>query len=377
MQTFPAVTICNLNPFDTSNSQTSSFISTILKKNGMTSTISPQTGEYAIYMVRETMDVIKSSALANVKGNSSFVRSLGYDLNTLLLSCFFNGFTCNSSDFFWYYSYEYGNCYIFNHNYGDGTALKVVSESGPNSGLQLELFTGYPGKGNSYMEQSGFYLSVNNNSQLPLTKYEGIFIPTGYASKIAMDKTYYYKLDSPYSDCRMDTSTYTDSDSVYYKKTLNVTKYSQKLCFEICMQNEYIIPVCECADPSIPITDSSQTVCSSLNEIKCANNVTSQFNSVDLSITCAEYCPLECDSQDFEYSISLSNYPTTPYYKIISQQSNFNTKFTSGSSGPSQTIFKESCALVNVFLSDMYYTEIVESADLTLEGVFGTIGMIG
>lgn len=224
------------------------------------------------------------------------------------------------------------------------------------------------------MEQSGFYISVNNNSQLPLTKFEGIYIPTGYASKIGIDKTYYYKLDQPYSDCRKDTSSIKESDSNYYKDTINLTKYSQKLCFEICLQYEYIIPVCGCSDPSIPATDSNQEICHFLNDIDCVTNVTNQFNSADLSATCAQYCPLECDSEDYAYSISSAIYPTQPYYSIISQQSNFAGKF-SGGGGSSQSIFSQSCALVNVFLSDLYYTEINESPELTIDGVFGTIGI--
>ena len=225
------------------------------------------------------------------------------------------------------------------------------------------------------MEQYGFYVSVNNNSQLPLTKFEGIYVPTGFASKLAIDKTYYYRLDAPYSDCRKDITTSTDADSYYYKATQNITKYSQKLCFEICLQYEYIVPVCECADPSILIADVNQKVCNTLDDIKCVTNVTNQFNSADLSATCAQYCPLECDSDSYAYSISMANYPTKPYYEIISQQSNFGTKF-SGNGGPTQDVMSESCSLLNIYLSDLYYTEIDESPELTLDGVFGTIGNV-
>ena len=145
IQTFPAVTICNINPFDTSNSNMTSFIDKIMTLNGLNETIVPGTGQYSIAIVREYMNLIKSSAIANLQGNSSFIRSLGYELSTLLISCYFNGYACNSSDFFWYFSYDYGNCFIFNHDYGNGTSLKTVSQSGPSSGLQLELFSGIPG----------------------------------------------------------------------------------------------------------------------------------------------------------------------------------------------------------------------------------------
>lgn len=151
IQTFPAVTICNINPFDTGNLNTFSYIQRVLSANGMNTTVTPSSDQYSIYLVREIMDLVKSSALSNVKGNGSFIQKLGFDLDTMLISCYFNGYTCSSSDFYWYYTYEFGNCYIFNHDYGNGSSLKSVSQSGPNSGLQIELFAGYPGL-NEYQE---------------------------------------------------------------------------------------------------------------------------------------------------------------------------------------------------------------------------------
>lgn len=91
------------------------------------------------------MDVLKATAMSYITTNASYVTSLGYTLDDMLISCYFNGISCDSSDFYQIYTFEYGNCYIFNHNYGNGTSLSKVSKSGPRSGLQLELFAGYPG----------------------------------------------------------------------------------------------------------------------------------------------------------------------------------------------------------------------------------------
>jgi hypothetical protein len=222
------------------------------------------------------------------------------------------------------------------------------------------------------MEQGGLYVSVNTNSQLAMTKFEGLKLMTGQASNIGIEKTYYNRLDAPYSDCRKDVSTYTSDDSIYYKTTLKITKYTQKLCFQICLQYEFIIPTCGCSDASIPAAlEASPNVCVSLSQISCATNVTNEFNLVDLSVTCGQYCPLECDTQEFTYSLSSSNYPTTPYYNIVSKQANLGTKFFGTLT---QNLYSQSCVLVNIFLSDLYYTEIDESPALTIDGAFGIIG---
>ena len=42
----------------------------------------------------------------------------------------------------WYYSYEYGNCYIFNFAYNTAN-LRTVTRT--KTGLRMEIFTGIPG----------------------------------------------------------------------------------------------------------------------------------------------------------------------------------------------------------------------------------------
>ena len=91
---------------------------------------------------------------------------------------------------------------------------------------------------------------VHNRGELPLFKNEGIDIQSGTATNIVISKSKYSKYDPPYSNCRRDVATILSTDSDIFKETLKVSKYRQKLCYEICMQKLYIIPKCNCADPS-------------------------------------------------------------------------------------------------------------------------------
>lgn len=146
VQTFPAVTICNVAALDFSNPNTSSYAKAILTIEHLNSTIVPNSNEYSIYLVRKYMSIIKSNSLSNVNGGSStYIKNLGFTIDSMLISCYFNGDACSSADFYFYYSYEYGNCYIFNYDDGN-TTLKTVSQSGPTSGLQLELYAGEAGR---------------------------------------------------------------------------------------------------------------------------------------------------------------------------------------------------------------------------------------
>ena len=97
-------------------------------------------------------------------------------------------------------------------------------------------------------------------------------------------------MDSPYSTCRKDTSTVLSTDSSYFQATIKITKYSRKLCYEICLNSKLIVAKCGCADPSVPITDSTQTICYKYTDLQCVDQV--RINYTDLSSYCSSYCPL-------------------------------------------------------------------------------------
>lgn len=373
LEAFPAVTICNINPFDSSVAATKTLLDLQIKTNGLNTSITASEDKPAIYQVRQIMKILKSSAMSLYNSNSTLAESLSYSLDSMLISCYFNGIKCNSSDFSKFYSYEYGNCYTFNKN--NGSSLKQTSKSGPESGLSLELYTGYPGKQDYYIEQRGFYVAVHNNSQIPLTKFDGIKIPVGYSSYIPVKRTFYERLSSPYSSCKEDVQSISSTDSDYYKATLAYTKYTVKLCYEICLQYKFIIPGCNCSDASIPITDNKQRICSSLADINCVDSKKTFFDSSDLSSTCAEFCPTECEKIVYDTSINLADYPTSYYYEIVSKQKNLLSKFsTFTNSTPSYALFKESVLMVNVFYQDLTYTHISESPSYNFADILGIVG---
>ena len=137
---FPTVTICNLIPFDTQNS---SAIEEILKRNNIVSQIESDSRIPAINQVTEIREFLKAHVLSNKKDNLSYIQSLGFSLDSMLVSCNYNGIQCTVDDFYQFYDYAYGNCFAFNYNQ---TKMEKTSKVGPKYGLQLELFSGIPGK---------------------------------------------------------------------------------------------------------------------------------------------------------------------------------------------------------------------------------------
>ena len=75
--------------------------------------------------------------LANNKTISYYDKyhNYGYKLETeMLISCQFNGKTCNDSHFLPFWDHKYGMCYTFNNN-----GSWVTSLTGSKYGLKLEL----------------------------------------------------------------------------------------------------------------------------------------------------------------------------------------------------------------------------------------------
>lgn len=138
---YPAVTICNLVPFDTYINL--NYFQNILTANNLNYTIVPTTDNPGIEQVNIISDFLKAKVISNQTNNSTTLQSFGYSIDSLLISCYYNGLRCYASDFNWFYDYNYGNCYTFN---GNTASIKKISKSGPKYGLQLELFTGIPGK---------------------------------------------------------------------------------------------------------------------------------------------------------------------------------------------------------------------------------------
>ena len=85
---------------------------------------------------------IKSSFYSNNSLGKSFMQNISFQLSDMLLSCVYNGISCDSSNFIQFTTYDRGNCYMFNSN---TSSIKTSMQSGPFYGLQLELFAGFDG----------------------------------------------------------------------------------------------------------------------------------------------------------------------------------------------------------------------------------------
>ncbi len=376
---YPAITICNLAPFNTLSPTVLQYYQNILTANNINTNIVPTNSNPGIEQIRIIRDFLKVQIISNTSATQSFLQSIGYTYDDLVISCYFNQLPCYSSDFTWFFDYNYGNCYTFNAN---SSNVKTTSKAGPAYGLQLELFTGIPSLQDYYIDERGIYLAVTTSGTTPVTSYTGVKLPVSQATNVKITQTSITNLPSPYSSCRADVTTVLSTDNSIYKRTLQLNTYSIQLCYDLCLQSLFIVPKCSCSDPSLPLFDTSTPICNTLTKLALIKTIRDQFDNTALSSTCTNYCPTPCSNYKYDTTQSSSGYPTDYYFNVLANTPNIISKFqpylTANNLNINQSKSQLICSVlkVNVFYNDLTYVTLVDSQTVNIATLFGNIGKI-
>ncbi|XP_035207599.1 degenerin-like protein asic-2 [Stegodyphus dumicola] len=298
---FPAVTICNLNRMKRYDEKCilggftwqecrqfpPRFSSTVLSER-----------------VKYTLDVLEELYATQAKNfmnhytntDAESRRCYGYMLDELIQKCSFNSLPCNESDFTFFQSMQYGNCYTFNKASRSNIALRNLSKVGSDNGLELELDVNVY----SYLDftQSvGARVVIHSPDEDPNPEDNGINISPGFETHISMIKTSVQRLPAPYRDKCFN---YKKDNSVKMKER------SQLVCIRQCVQNLSAL-LCSCVDPFLPAS-AIFTRCDLKNatQMLCLDDVLSAITNRQFSCD----CPLPCIS--ITYSLETYSSPLFP-----------------------------------------------------------------
>ena len=106
---FPAVTVCNLNAFDKRHAQ--NYINQVLAANNISYVSNINLIDIPPTQVN---NLIKASIIGNTSFSKADIQYMGFSIDYMLLTCYFNNVPCNQSDFRWIYDFDYTNCWQFN-----------------------------------------------------------------------------------------------------------------------------------------------------------------------------------------------------------------------------------------------------------------------
>ena len=346
---FPAITICNLNPFQTD------FALEYIKMSPMATLLNNDSLD----------DFRKRLSLLSLlsKLNDTTKKQFAYGIEEILISCTFNTQPCTQNDFEWYFHPFYGTCYRFNNQ----LQPRIVTSSGYIFGLRFELVAGNEAKMPSYIQKSGYQIMIVNQTKLP-TINRGFFVSPGAETFFEISRSFSSKLGRPYSECLDDRQLSDSVDSEIYKVIkIQKQEYRQVDCFALAIQKT-IIENCRCYTPLLNALNSVEQ-CISAEQIRCA------LNQAPLSFEkFHKLCPLECDTQAYGTVISASLYPIQLYALKLLNNSIVSSKFSNESLTPEKVM--RSVLAVNIYYKDLSYTKKTEHGRYQLIDLVSSIGGI-
>ena len=377
---FPAITICSSNPFSSEQSQ--SLIEKIVDESIGVDYFANLTYWEAYYQMTNLTHLAKmfvqTSAEYAQKGNKS---TLGFNLHNVTQNCMFNQKWCSwyyeeniYTDFNWYYSFDYGNCYQFNAGL-NASDLRVNSQKVNREGVTfgLSLWIGPLLNGNSkypIAESKGLKVFIHNQSYAPSFS-KGVNVNVGAETNLAISRSYSRNFPRPYSDCvDLDSS---QSEMYAYIRTNLSQAYRQQDCLDLCFQKK-IMANCACYYPKYAQMEPDSPPCLNLTQLDCIHE---QYSNLDED-PCSMYeCPLECETITYDVEVSSLKYPSRETYELLLQQAQGGVAFYEdlyNMNFSAYDLYADNFLVLNVYYASTQYTRITETPKMLPIDLFANIG---
>ena len=127
-------------------------------------------------------------------------------------------------------------------------------------------------------------------------------------------------------------------------------KYTQKDCFDLCM-SKYITDNC---DYTISL-DYSWIILSSDNStfMNCAYTNQDKFFDMNVNEYCSPFCPLECDTIDYQIEHTFTQFPSYSYFDTLKDLPLVQSSYASGYTITYEDL-KKSMVVINIFYDDLF-----------------------
>ncbi|CAB4041522.1 degenerin deg-1-like, partial [Paramuricea clavata] len=190
-------------------------------------------------------------------------------------------------------------------------------------------------------DEAGVRVILHDQGMMPFPYLEGFSVSPGTATSVGIQKTVISRVDrfGNHTCWNVDGL---DEDNIY-RKFHQITKYTQQTCHNSCVGKTQL-DECGCSEYSYP---SNASACDAFNSTirKCLWKIHHRFNEDKLP--CMEECGQPCRENVIQKTISMSQWPSTPYQTYEKEKNlNFST---------------QSSLLLNIFYNELNYQRIEES----------------
>ena len=149
-------------------------------------------------------------------------------------------------------------------------------------------------------------------------------------------------------------------------------RYQQKDCLELCQQHFYIRN-CNCTLTQY-FSLFDEKICNTVEEWDCAFDVF--FNLINkpgfFELKCYTFCPLECNTTDFNAFITQNGFSKDLYIDVIQSKANFRSQYDNKTLDTSKVLKR--LLRVNIFYDSLSYTQITESVSMNGVSLLAAIG---
>ncbi|CAF3660232.1 unnamed protein product [Rotaria sordida] len=297
-QAFPAVTICNYSPI-----QYNKFIGPFLNyTNSLNLTNTTDTTQFTYTQSLYVADFI------NYKLNhEDSLKEFFYPLETMMISCEYNGITCSVANFTWFLTPSYGTCYTFNAKLKNAVngGIRYNADNGRMGIFKLQLYAHRHQYVPYLSNATGMVALVHDNAQVPDVEMSVLYLSPGRHHRLSFAKKINTFLSAPYTTCNDKVTL--GLQAMFDEYHGPDYGYSRNQCFFACIQ-AYTYQTCECGNPflwairSVALLGADKTTNISFCNITnpCYNEARTNFMNIKSiwSTNCPDCMP-ECSYTDF------------------------------------------------------------------------------
>lgn len=285
--------------------------------------------------------------------------NMSYSAEELLVTCFFDGVSCDARNFTLFHHPMYGNCYTFNNK--DNETIHSTSMGGSEYGLQVILYINEEEYNPFLVSSTGAKVIVHRQDEYPFIEDVGTEIETATATSIGMHLTESFKLSEPYSQCTEDGT------DVPIKNIYNAV-YSLQICLHSCFQTK-MVEKCGCAQYSQPLPPGAN-YCNYQqhpNWMYCYYELHQAF--VQEQLGCQSVCREACSFKEWTLTTSLAQWPS-----LVSEKWLLRVLTWDQGQQIKKKLNKTDLAKLLIFYKDLNQRSIMESPANTVEMLLSNFG---
>ncbi|XP_048374595.1 amiloride-sensitive sodium channel subunit delta [Sphaerodactylus townsendi] len=265
-------------------------------------------------------------------------------IQDLVYSCRYNQERCPHSDCRHFHHAIYGSCFTFNGNGTDETW--EAANPGTLYGLALILKVDQKDHIPLLSSKAGVKVMIHKHNQTPFLEHEGFDIRPGVESTIGIKEVEVTRLNGNYGDCTTDG------------KDVNVTiiyesNYTLQACLHSCFQ-QLMIKNCRCGYYYYPLPPGEE-YCNYNKHPGWGHCFYSQYDQfASHKHSCFQKCRKPCRETWYRLSAGYAKWPSTKserwIHKVLKEQYNYSTSNE-----------RKGIAKVNIFYEHLDYYSLDET----------------